>query len=416
MSSDNHYKKKSIHVFTHTFYPVAAGTETNILETYSVLAKKDWNVTIHTSQNTLTEKNILPEEEIVRGIQVYRYNTSSYFGFFPNKLDWKKSDIIVVHNLDIIPHVYIFLNVWLIKLFGRKKFKFFFVPHGNFPPDAKGSGSLLLKSFLRRIFYQTIGYLLIKWTVDGIRVISEWEKEKLISIGIKPALLRVIPNGIEAEAFKNIDQLASKNIKKQVQELGDYIIQIGRISQVKNCETAIKALHFLPSNIKLMLIGPVDKQKYYEYLCRLINQLKLNDRVVFTGTVRGIDKYYLLKKALILVHMSVWESFCNVVHEAMSQGLVCIVSNKTALPYLIKEGVNGFCLNPYDVKGLVEKINYVIENKHSEKIKAMEERNRKFALNHPWTKTAQGMDLFYKDLLSLKTQKLSILNTQLLSE
>lgn len=405
MPIQSSFIKKTVHVFVQTFYPVAAGTETNILETYSVLAKKGWKVVVHTSRSTHTEKNTLLEQEIVKGIKVYRYKESGFFGFFPNKLDWKKTDIIAIHNLNIIPHVYIFLFILLLKLLGKKKFKFVFTPHGNFPQDRESSGSLLLKPFIRRSFYQTMGYFLIKWTVDGIRVISEWEKEKLINIGIKPALLRIISNGIEQEAFKDVDKLASKTIKKQVREFGNYIIQMGRISKVKNCETAIKSLQYLPPNIKLVLIGPVTKQKYYKELCALTRHLKLDNRVIFLGIIRGIDKYYLLKKAQVLLHMSLWESFCNVVHEAMSQGLVCIVSNLTALPYLIKEGVNGYCLEPYDIKGLARKINYVVKNKRTEEIKAIEKRNRASALTHPWTKTAIEMELFYNDLLNVKTIK-----------
>ena len=42
---------KKIHVITKYFYPVAAGIETNILETYSVLVKKGWDVTVHTSKD-----------------------------------------------------------------------------------------------------------------------------------------------------------------------------------------------------------------------------------------------------------------------------------------------------------------------------------------------------------------------------
>ena len=42
---------KRLHVITRYFYPVAAGIETNILETYSILASRGWDITIHTSKD-----------------------------------------------------------------------------------------------------------------------------------------------------------------------------------------------------------------------------------------------------------------------------------------------------------------------------------------------------------------------------
>lgn len=389
-----------IDVFVNTFYPVAAGTETNVLETYSILVKRGWKVFVHTSNSTHTKKNILKSDGIIRGIKVFRYHIFNFFGFFPTKIDWDNTDIIAVHNLDIIPHVYIFLYVYFLKLLGRKKFALLFTPHGSFPQDRESSGRIILP-IIRRIFYKTIGYFLIVKTYDGIRAISNWEKEKLTKVGIKPSLLQVIPNGIEAEAFKNVELLSSKAIKGKVKKLGNYIIQIGRISKVKNCETAIRALQYVPSNIKLVLVGPIDKQKYYEKLKIIIHDLGLDERVVFFGVAQGIDKYYLLKKALLLLHMALWESFCNVVHEAMSQGLVCVVSNRTALPDLIKHGINGYCLDPFDAKGVAEKINYILLNKNSSEIREMVWRNRKFALSHPWKKTALQMEAFYEDILAV---------------
>ncbi len=58
----------------------------------------------------------------------------------------------------------------------------------------------------------------------------------------------------------------------------------------------------------------------------------------------------------MMVHMAIWESFCNVVHEGMSQGLVCIVADNTALPYLIKNGVHGWCVPTRDEKHYLKRL------------------------------------------------------------
>ncbi len=98
-----------------------------------------------------------------------------------------------------------------------------------------------------------------------------------------------------------------------------------------------------------------------------------------------------------MVHMALWESFCNVVHEGMSQGLPCIVSNVYALPYLIKDGVNGYCLPVKDSEAVAEKINHVLENMESDTIKNMKKVNKEFGLKNSWTNVAESMFGFYNE-------------------
>jgi len=118
------------------------------------------------------------------------------------------------------------------------------------------------------------------------------------------------------------------------------------------------------------------------------------------GVVRGVDKYYLIKKAEMMVHMALWESYCNVVHEGLSQGLVCIVSNVCALPYLVKDGVNGYCLDLHDDTELAEKISFVLEHKNDSTLAAMKKRNREYGLEDSWRSVAHRMEGFYKDALA----------------
>jgi glycosyltransferase involved in cell wall biosynthesis len=94
--------------------------------------------------------------------------------------------------------------------------------------------------------------------------------------------------------------------------------------------------------------------------------------------------------------MALWESFCNVVHEGMSQGLVCIVADNTALPYLVKNDVNGYCLPDQDVTQLSEKLTFVLKNKNTKKIKEMEEKNREFGLRDSWRSVSDKLIATYR--------------------
>ena len=387
-------QKKKIDVFTKYFYPVAAGIETNIIETYSVLAKKGWNINIHTSNNTYTEKASLTNREELRGLDIKRYDFG-IFGFWP-KIDHKNTDLVCLHNFDIFPQFQILVHVLYLKLIGRKKFALILTPHGGFNPEWR-----VFKPWqviIKRTYHFTLGAWLINKTVDGVRAVSEWERGELIKKGIKKNLVSVIDNGLEDEAYADLEMKASDNIKQKVKGFNEYIIQIGRIYPIKNYETTIKALAQVPKNIKYVIVGPVADKLYLTKLNKLAKVYGVEERIIYAGVIRGVDKYYLIKHAKMMVHMAIWESYCNVVHEGMSQGLVCLVANNTALPLLIKNEKNGYVIESFDSQALAEKINHVLDNFSSTKIQNMRELNRQIGLMNSWKKVAGRMNEWYREL------------------
>lgn len=384
-------KKKRIHIVVKYFFPVTAGIEVNIHETYSVLAKNGWDITIHTTKDTLTESNILSDRQTIKGLKVKRYR-SYWYGFFP-KIQYETADMVCLHNFNIVPHLYILLRTLYKKIMSRKNYVLILTSHGGFNPE--WSMFVWPISAVKRVYHATIGTFLINQAVDIVRAVSEWEKEELIKAGIDRQRVKVISNGIETQASSDINKNASLKMKKNVKGFGRYIIQIGRIYKIKNYETTIRALTILPKDINYVIVGPIGNEKYYQYLKKLIQELHLENRVIFMGVIRGADKYYLIKKAQMMVHMAHWESFCNVVHEGMSQGLVCIVSNTTALPYLVKNNLNGFCVNKDSYHKAAEKILYVLKNKKNKKIRSIMHENEKFAKEHSWNKVALKMEHLY---------------------
>lgn len=392
--------KRHIDIVEKYFIPVTAGIEVNILNTYSVFVENGWDVEMHTSTDTLTEKNVLPKKDNIKGIKVNRY-LYKIWGYFP-KIDFSNTDVVALHNFNIVPHFYILFYSLILKILGQKKYTLILTPHGGFNPE----WSIFPKfvAIIKQLYHFTIGTVLINLVVDKMRAVSEWEREEIIKKGVHPDKVVVISNGIEDSAYLDIDKLASKTIKNKVKNFGRYLIQIGRVYPIKNYETTIKALALLPEDVKFIIVGPIQEDEknknYKKELDNLIINLKLSGRVIFLGVVNGVDKYYLIKKAQMMVHMALWESFCNVVHEGLSQGLVCIVANNTALPLLIKNKINGYCVETKNYKDVADKINYVLENTKSEKIIKMKKTNTKIGLQDSWRNVAGRMELLYLSSIS----------------
>jgi glycosyltransferase involved in cell wall biosynthesis len=390
--------KKNMHidVVVKYFIPVTAGIETNILETYSVLAEKGWDITIHTSKDTHLDKDVLSDYEEIRGLKVKRYSFGP-FGYEPN-IDWENTDLVALHNFDMFPHFQLMLKTLWLKLKGKKNFKLVITPHGGFNPE--WSIFPFVSRVIKWTYHMTLGAFLANRSADGIRAVSDWEKAEMSKWGLKDKLLLTISNGVEKEAYMDIDKFASNEIKEKVKRWGKYITQIGRVYPIKNYETDIKAMYYLPKDINLVIVGPISDRNYKQELDELIVKLGLQHRVFFAGVLKGVDKYYFIKNAQMMVHMALWESFCNVVHEGLSQGLVCIVANNTALPFLVKHGINGYHIETKDHVGLAKQIMQVMKNKDSDTIKEMKERNRAFGLEHSWMNVADKMDEWYKSLIA----------------
>lgn len=386
--------KKEISVIVKYFHPVTAGIETNVLKTYKELTTK-WAVTIHTSTDTHVGKDVLKNEDQIQGLPVKRY----YFGrtgFWP--VTAFDSEIVALHNFDIFPHFQILLYTLLLKALGKKKYKLVLTPHGGFTPEWKIFP--IYQRIIKQIYHHTLAVLLVNITVDAVRAVSIWERNEMEKYGIKKNLLSVISNGVEDEAYEKNNQGISKEYMQKVSAFGKYILQVGRIYKIKNYETVIRALVNIPSDVNYVIVGEPEKNdSYKKSLIKLSEELGVAGRVIFTGVIKGKEKYYLMRHAKLMVHMAIWESFCNVVNEGMSQGLVCVVANNSALPFIVKDNINGYICPTHNSECVAKKINFIFKNYQTEKIKKIQKTNESLGLTMSWKNVAFKMERMYEEVL-----------------
>jgi glycosyltransferase involved in cell wall biosynthesis len=105
----------------------------------------------------------------------------------------------------------------------------------------------------------------------------------------------------------------------------------------------------------------------------------LQNRVCFHGRVSGDELPNLYQSADIFVLPSYHEGYGMVVVEAMQFGLPAIVSNITALPELVRHGVNGLLISPGDVDGIARAIDQLSSSPEDRRRMAAE--NVKLARN-----------------------------------
>lgn len=175
--------------------------------------------------------------------------------------------------------------------------------------------------------------------------------------------ITVIPRGIDLELFnpKNIDETFIENFKKQFNLKDKFVISsVGRVTQLKDYETFIKAILLVKKeipNIIGLIVGGVrsDKEDYLNSLKNLIKELNLEENIIFTGSQSKIEQIYALSDVVISSSKKP-ESFGRAVAEAICMNKPVIATNHGGVKDIIIENVNGFFFEVGNDKELADNI------------------------------------------------------------
>lgn len=212
----------------------------------------------------------------------------------------------------------------------------------------------LYNDWIKRYFYYNFVNIIEKIclkNLDFIISVSVHVQKKIVDIyKIDKRKTLVVYNGISL----NFEDHESKKEK--------FILIIGNNLQRKGIITLFKAFYLIKekySDLRIVVVGQDINQKYFE---DFIDKIGIRERVKFKG--RKSNKYVLdkMKKASIYVMPSIKEGFGIVFLEAMLCGTPVIGGNVGGTKELIKNGKNGFLVNPGDYKDLTEKISVIIDD------------------------------------------------------
>ena len=175
--------------------------------------------------------------------------------------------------------------------------------------------------------------------------------------------ITVIPRGIDLELFnpKNIDNSFTNNFKKENKLDGKFIISsVGRITQLKDYETFIKAILIVKKeipNIIALIVGGVrsDKEDYLNSLRNLVKELNLEENIIFTGSQSKIAEIYALSDVVVSSSKKP-ESFGRAVAESIAMNTPVIATNHGGVKDIIIENKNGFFFEVGNEKELANNI------------------------------------------------------------
>jgi len=229
-------------------------------------------------------------------------------------------------------------------------------------------------------------------------VLNEPLKEKLINKGIEEEKLEVVPNGIDVDEF-NLSKEEVERVKRKYELNDDKVVVMfsGSITPRKGVIHLVKAVEMIDDDkILLLIVGsPNVDREYAKMVVDYVKKKNINAK--FTGFVPYEDLKALYSACDIFVLPSFEEGHGIVLTEALASGNPLIGSNVGGIPMQIRDGWNGFLVEPGNERQLVEKIKYLIENEEERKI--MGKNSRRLAEEvFDWKKIAENYLKVYKEV------------------
>ena len=205
-------------------------------------------------------------------------------------------------------------------------------------------------------------------------VASSFTKQTLVETGVPADRIRVIPYGIDVDKYNFAKNNSSR--RKPIQ-----LLFVGTIGQRKGIKYLLDALDALPASaVELTVCGrAVDDLNLFRN--------KANVRVHPSISAQGLMDAY--QAADVFVFPSLAEGFAQVLLEAMAAGLPIISTTRTAAPDLIRQGQEGFVIEPGNVPEIVNAIEYFL--KRPEAIRTMGNAARLRAELFTWSRFRTGV-------------------------
>lgn len=167
-----------------------------------------------------------------------------------------------------------------------------------------------------------------------IIVLGDKELSFLIEeYSISKSKVVIIPNSVKIPSeYKKMDFTKNKQFN---------ILFLGRLDKNKGLMEIVKSLNLLPEiNFMFKIAGEGPDKEWFLNAC----ETHIPNRYKYIGVISGSEKGKLLSNCHVFLLPSYYEGLPNALLEAMSYGLVAIVTNVGSIPNVISNNINGIII------------------------------------------------------------------------
>ena len=289
-------------------------------------------------------------------------NPASIIKFVSDRTEFAiRTHVFLKKNAFDVVHVHLpFSACILVNLNGHIKEKIIYTAHvGEEKKRFKlnsGKGTLpLLGGFSPDLY-------LIRKVRKSI-VLNQPIKERLIAMGIEKEKLDVIPNGMELKEL-NIHKDELDRVRNRYALNKITVMFAGHIVQRKGVHYLVKAAKILHDNMDVLFLIVGNQNINKEFTMQIKEYVRRHGltNVHLAGFIPYEDLRVLYSACDIFVLPSFEEGDPMALKEALASGKPLIGTKVGGVPIQIKDGWNGFIIEPGNEKQLVEKISYLIDN------------------------------------------------------
>ena len=277
------------------------------------------------------------------------FNNNRIKFFLSSFKEGKKADVIIISHINLLP------VAWLIKkIFSQKKM--IMIAHGI------------------EVWSMPLGYKKKMLSVcDEIICVSEFTKQQIAKISeLNKVKLSVINNCIDPflsnqKSNDSISILRERYSLLPEEKVMFTLTRMDANERYKGYDRVIQAISGLINRyptLKYVIGGSYDETEK-KYIDDILQQLKMEDKVVFTGFIKNdeLNDHFLMSDFYIMP--SYGEGFGIVFVEAMYFGLPVIAGNKDGSVDALLNGKLGILVDPMNVNEIQSAIESVLLNPSS---------------------------------------------------
>jgi glycosyltransferase involved in cell wall biosynthesis len=251
-----------------------------------------------------------------------------------------------------------------------------------------------LRAYLNKVVPRSV------YRADLVLADSQSTKDDLVELlGVDASRIEVVYPGVE-ERFRPIeDQAHLQGVRERYSLPPRFILGLGTLQPRKNFIHLIEAfadLRFAICDLHLVIAG--GKGWLYEEIFATVEQLGLEEKVIFPGFVADEHLPAIYNLADLFVFPSLYEGFGLPPLEALACGTPVITSDASSLPEVVGEA--GLMVEATDVEALAEAMKQALGDAALRE--GMIVKGMKQAKKFTWEKTAAKLLSLYEAISNIQ--------------
>ncbi len=213
-----------------------------------------------------------------------------------------------------------------------------------------------------------------------------------------------ISNGINLARFRPLKPKSEIFEKFHIPKKKPLITYIGRLDEEKHVHILVQALellHWSGRDFHAIIVGAGNAQTGMR---ELVDTLRLNDNVTFTGLVSDEDLVELHRIGDIYVMPSPTELQCLAMLEAMASGKPVIAVDAGALGELCQNDKNGYLVQVDDIEAVAKSLTEMLD--HPKRLTAFGKRSLEIAKQHDVKVVIPRFEELYRQVISETSESL----------